>query len=95
MERNVVDDDRPRPIATRFELFAARLMETWVTAGAVHVSADEFRMAAEFLRSAGWNVEETAGLMVRLRRKDGETHEMTREAALMLAVRELTAAEAA
>jgi hypothetical protein len=95
MERNVVDDDRPRTIATRFELFAAKLMETWLTAGNVQVSADDFRMAAEFLRHTGWNVEETAGLMVRLRRKGGETHELTREAALLLAVRELTQQEAA
>ena len=94
MERNVVDE-RPRAIATRFELFARRLMETWISAGHVQVSADDFHMAAEFLRQAGWNVVETAGLMVRLRRKDGETHELTREATLMLAVRQLTTREAA
>ena len=94
MERNVVDE-RPRPIATRFELFARRLMESWISAGHVQVSADDFHMAAEFLRNAGWNVEETAGVMVRLCRKGGETHELTREATLMLAVRQLTTLEAA
>ena len=87
MERNVVDDDRPRTIATQFELFAAKLMETWIANGHVQVSSGDVRMAAEFLRQAGWRVEETAGLMVKLRGSDGRTREMTREAAMLVAVR--------
>jgi hypothetical protein len=94
MERNVVDEDLPRAIATQFELFAARLMESWITAGSVHVSAGDLRMAAEFLRQVGWQVEETAGLMVKLRGVDGRTREVTREAALVFAVRCLTGQEA-
>jgi hypothetical protein len=90
MERNVVDEDLPRAIATQFELFAARLMESWITAGSVQVSAGDLRMAAEFLRQVGWQVEETAGLMVKLRGTDGRTCEVTREAALVFAVRRLT-----
>lgn len=90
MERNVVDEDRPRTIATPFELFAARLMETWISAGSVQVSAGDLRMAAEFLRQVGWLVEEAAGLMVRLKNRDGRTREMTREAAMLFAVRCLT-----
>ena len=90
MERNVVDEDLPRAIATQFELFAARLMESWITAGSVQVSAGDLRMAAEFLRQVGWQVEETAGLMVKLRGADGHTREVTREAALVFAVRCLT-----
>src|SRR4030095_4657627 len=86
MERNVVDDDLPRAIASQFELFAARLMESWISAGSVHVSAGALRMAAEFLRQVGWQVEETAGLMVKLRGTDGHTCEVTREAAVMFAV---------
>jgi len=93
MERNVVDDDRPRAIATRFELFAAKLMEGWISAGSVQVSSDDLRMAAEFLRQVGWQVEEAAGLMVKLRGTDGRTHEMTREATLLFAVRCLTGPE--
>lgn len=93
MERNVVDDDRPRAIATRFELFAAKLMEGWISAGSVQVSSDDLRMAAEFLRQVGWRVEEVAGLMVRLRGTDGRTHEITREATLLFAVRCLTGPE--
>jgi hypothetical protein len=94
MERNVVDEDLPRAIATQFELFAARLMESWITAGSVQVSAGDLRMAAEFLRQVGWQVEETAGLMVKLRGTDGRTREVTREAALMFAVRCLTGQDA-
>jgi hypothetical protein len=90
MERNVVDDDLPRAIASQFELFAARLMESWISAGSVQVSAGDLRMAAEFLRQVGWQVEETAGLMVKLRGNDGHTRELTREATLVFAVRCLT-----
>lgn len=90
MERNLVDDDRPRAIATQFELYAAKLMEGWLTAGSMHVSAGDFRMAAEFLRVVGWQVEEAAGLMVNLRGTDGRTRELTREATLLFAVRCLT-----
>ena len=90
MERNVVDEDLPRNIATQFELFAARLMEGWISAGAVQVSSGDLRMAAEFLKQVGWQVEEAAGLMVKLRDADGHTHEMTREAAMLFAVRCLT-----
>lgn len=94
MERNVVDEDLPRNIATRFELFAAKLMESWITAGAVLVSVDDLRMAAEFLRQVGWQVEEVADLMVQLRGTDGRTRKMTREAAMIFAVRCLTGQEA-
>jgi hypothetical protein len=90
VERNVVEEDRPRTIATQFELFAARIMEEWITAGFVQVTAGDVRMAAEFLRQAGYRVEETAGLMVKLRGADGRTREMTREAAMLFAVRCLT-----
>jgi len=87
MERNVVDEDLPRNIATRFELFAAKLMESWISAGAVQVTSGDLHMAAEFLRQVGWQVEEAAGLMVKLRGADGRTREMTREDAILFAVR--------
>ena len=93
MERNVVDEEQPRAIATQFELFAARLMESWITAGSVQVSAGDLRMAAEFLRQVGWQVEETAGLMVKLRGSDGRTRELTREATMLFAVRTLAGQE--
>jgi hypothetical protein len=89
VERNVVDEEQPRTIATQFELFAARLMENWLSAGQVQVSAGDLRMAADFLRAAGYRVEETAGLMVKLRGEDGRTREMTREATMLFAVRHL------
>jgi hypothetical protein len=94
MERNVVDDDRPRTIATQFELFASKLMESWIASGNVQVSSGDLRMAAEFLQQVGWRVEETAGLMVKVRGSDGRTREMTREATMMFAVRCLAGQEA-
>ena len=87
MEHNVVDDDLPRAIASRFELFAASLMESWISAGAVQVSLGDLRMAAEFLRQVGWQVEEVAGVMVQLRAADGHMREMSREDAMLFAVR--------
>jgi hypothetical protein len=93
MERNVVDDDRPRTIETQFELFASKLMESWIASGSVQVSSGDLRMAAEFLQQVGWRVEEAAGLMVKLRNKDGRTREMTREAAILFAVRCLAGQE--
>ena len=93
MERNLVDEDQPRNIASQFELFAAKLMETWITAGMVQVSAGDMKMAADFLRQVGFQVEEVAGLMVKLRSKDGRTREMTREDAMLFAVRCLTGQE--
>jgi hypothetical protein len=90
MERNLVDEDRPRNIASQFELFVAKLMESWIVAGTVQVSAGDMKMAADFLRQVGFQVEEVAGLMVKLRSKDGRTREMTREDAMLFAVRCLT-----
>jgi hypothetical protein len=89
VERNIVDEELPRNIATQFELFAGRLMEAWLVAGHVQVSSGDLKMAADFLRQAGWGVEETAGLMVKLRGRDGRTREMTREDTLLFAVRTL------
>jgi len=89
VERNIVDEELPRTIATQFELFAGRLMEAWILAGQVSVSSGDLKMAAEFLRLAGWSVEETAGLMVKLRGRDGRTREMTREDTILFAVRTL------
>ncbi|MGH7895025.1 MAG: hypothetical protein ACREQL_10165 [Candidatus Binatia bacterium] len=89
MEHNIIDENRPRTIATQFELFAARLMESWIVAGHVQVSSGDLKMAADFLRQAGWSVEETAGLMVQLRGRDGHTCELTREDTILLAVRTL------
>lgn len=93
MERNVLEEDRPRNIATQFELFAAKLMEGWISAGSVQVSSGDLHMAADFLRQVGWRVEEVAGLMVRIRGADGQTREMTREAAMLFAVRCLAGRE--
>lgn len=93
MERNVVDEDLPRKLGSQFELFAARLMERWISAGSVQVSSGDLRMAADFLRQVGYQVEEVAGLMVKLRGSDGRTREMTREDAMLFAVRCLTGQE--
>jgi hypothetical protein len=68
-------------------------METWISSGVVHVSAGDLRMAAEYLRQVGWQVEEVAGLMVKIRAADGHTREMSREDAMLFAVRCLAGRE--
>lgn len=88
MEQNVVEE-RPRPVASRFELAASRLTEAWLNAGQVSVTADDLRMARDFLAQTGITVEETPGVLVRIRHRDGRSQETTREGAVLLALRRL------
>ncbi|HEV7735307.1 MAG TPA: hypothetical protein VGR62_24255 [Candidatus Binatia bacterium] len=88
MEQNVVEE-RPKTVANRFELAASRMAEEWLNAGHMSVSAGDLRIAREFLEQVGITVEETPGVLVRLNYRDGRSQEMTREAAVMLALRRL------
>jgi hypothetical protein len=82
-------DERPRRVETRFEVAAARLLDTWLAARRMSVSAEELRIAGEFLARLGWRVTEGSGLAVRLTRPDGRVEESSREDVLMLALRRL------
>ena len=89
MERNLTDKP-PRKVASRFELAASRMADAWLHAGAVTVSADDLRIAREFLEQTGWIVQEAGGGLMRLaRRRGGAEHELTRQGVVLLALRRL------
>jgi hypothetical protein len=90
MEQNVLEE-RPRAVQTRFELAAGRMVESWIAAGRVCVSAGDMRLAREFLETAGWTIHDAPGARVRLVSRAGRAQEMTREAAVLIALRRLAA----
>ena len=90
MEQNVLDHPA-RPVETQFELAAWRMVERWLTAGRIHVSAGDVRLAREFLEHTGSRVEDIPGLLVRVVTGEGRAQDMTREAAVMIALRRLAA----
>ena len=94
MDQNVLEN-RPRQVRTRFELVARRLVESWLAAGNMQVSASDMRSAREFLELTGMRVEETPGVLIRLVTRGGRAREVTREVAFMMALRRLAGQEAA
>jgi hypothetical protein len=78
-----------KAVSTRFELAAGRMVDAWLAAGRVDVSAADARLVREFLEESGWRVEEVTGGTVRVVQRDGRIEEMTREAAVMAALRQL------
>lgn len=85
-----VTKERPRTIRARFELIASRIADAWITSGEFKVSVADLRLAQEFLEQTGYQVHEVPGLLVRLTR-DGQSEEMSREKAVLLAMRRLAA----
>jgi hypothetical protein len=89
-----VTKDRPRTIRGRFELVAARIADAWINSGELKVSIGDLRLAEEFLEQTGYQVQEVPGLLIRLTR-DGQCEEVTREKAVLLAMRRLASPEPA
>lgn len=88
-----VTDNPPRAIRTRFELVASRIADAWISSGQLTVSVADLRLAEEFLEQTGYQVQEVPGLLVRLTR-DGQTEEVSREKAVLVAMRRLAAVQA-
>ena len=88
MEQNVVEK-RPRKVASMFELAAPRMVEAWLAAGTMRVSAADMRMAQEFLEQAGLVVQGAIGARVRIVNRQGHSREISREDAVMMALRRL------
>lgn len=84
-----VMDNPARPVRTRFELAVRRMVDTWLETGQVRVSAGDAKLAREFLEQAGCTVEDVPGTMMRVVNREGRAQEMTREAAVMVALRRL------
>jgi hypothetical protein len=87
---HIVTEERARPVSTRFELAVGRMVERWLAAGRVQISAGDVRLAREFLEHSGCKVEELPCGSLRVSRK-GHDEEMTREAAVVEALRRLAA----
>jgi hypothetical protein len=83
-----VTKDLPRTIRGRFELVAARIADAWIASGQLKVSSADLLLAQEFLEQTGYQVQEVPGLLVRLT-CEGRCEEMTREKAVLLAMRRL------
>jgi hypothetical protein len=84
-----VTSERARPVRSRFELAIRRMMDAWLDAGRMEVSSGDVRLAREFLEMSGCKVEETADARLRVVGPEGRTQEMTREGAVVAALRRL------
>jgi hypothetical protein len=87
-----VTENPPRRIRARFELIASRIADAWISSGKLEVSVSDLRLAQEFLEQTGYQVQEVPGLLIRLTR-DGQSEEVTREKAVLLAMRRLATLE--
>ena len=79
--------DPPRPVEVLFEIAAHRILTTWLETREVVATEDDVRLAAQFLRRAGISLEPISSSEVRLVSQGGESTVLTREAAVMTAIR--------
>jgi hypothetical protein len=86
--------DPPRPVEVLFEIAAHRILTTWLDTREVVATDDDVRLAAQFLRRAGISLEALSSSEVRLVSQRGESTVLTREAAVLTAVRSLAGLEA-
>ena len=88
MEHDVTEE-RAHQVRTRFELAVGRMMDAWLTAHRIEVSATDVKLACEFLEENGWTVQDAPGVRLRVVTHDGHEEEITREAAVLMALRRL------
>jgi hypothetical protein len=81
----------PHRVQTRFELAIRRMVDAWLDAGRMDVSAGDLKLAREFLEHSGWRVEDGTDERLRVVNREGHTQEMTRQEAVMAAFRGLAA----
>jgi hypothetical protein len=86
--------DPPREPDSPFELAARRMIDAWLTAGRVDASHDDLRLAAAFLRPLGVTLEPLPGREVRMVCERHDAVVLSREAAVVTAIRRLVAFEA-
>jgi hypothetical protein len=78
------------PVRTRFELAIGRMLDAWLTARRIEITATDVKLACEYLiEETGCRVEEAPAARLRVVSREGRTTEMTREAAVMTALRRL------
>lgn len=83
--------DPPRAVAQPFELAARRITATWLERGEVTASADDVRLAGQYLKAFGLTIEPLACGDVRLVSERGREQIMSREDAVLTALRSLAA----
>ncbi len=83
--------DPPRPVEQPFELAARRITATWLETREIVASADDLRLAGLFLARLGLTIEPASGGAVRLISERGTGTVMSREAAILTALRSLVA----
>jgi hypothetical protein len=77
----------PPALDDPFALAARRITATWLATREVTVSAGDLRLAAQFLQRVGLTLEPLPGLLVRLVSERGRATVMSREAAVITAIR--------
>ena len=83
--------DRPHAVESPFELAARRIMATWLETRCVTATADDLRLAGQFLQRVGITLEALSGGEVRLVSERGQATVMTRGAVVLTAIRQLVA----
>jgi len=86
---HIVTEERIQSVSTRFELAIGRMIERWVAAGRVQISPSDVQLAREFLEQDGCKVEDLPDLRIRVVSRRGRGEEMTREDAVVTALRRL------
>jgi hypothetical protein len=79
----------PRPVESPFELAARRIMTTWLETRRVSATPDDVQLAAQFLKRVGLTIEPLSTFEVRLVSARGQGTVLSREAAVMTAIRSL------
>jgi hypothetical protein len=88
VEHDVLENPA-RQVRSFFELAIRRMMDGWLSSGRVKVSARDAQLARDFLQQAGCTVEDLPGARVRVVSGDGHAEEMSREQAVVAALRQL------
>src|SRR5438093_4847251 len=84
-----LSEHQPHAVRTRFELAIQRMIDAWMAAGRLEVSPADVKLAREFLEYSGWKVEDGSEGRVRIVDSDGQAEELSREDAVMAALRRL------
>ena len=88
MEHDLTEH-QPHAVGTRFELGVQRMIDTWMAAGRLQVSPADLQLVREFLEQSGWKVEDAPQARIRIVDRQGQVEEMSREDAVMAALRQL------
>jgi hypothetical protein len=86
--------DPPREAESPFELAARRMIDTWLETGSIVATPDDLRLATGFLHQFGVRLEPLPGCEVRVMSEQDGIAVVSREEAVMTAIRRLVAFEA-